>query len=368
MNAKFFPPRPERQAEIHANKDGSTRLGRRNKVASMKKNNFHRANRLASFLLFLCWFANAASSADYNPLVVPTNFTPTKVELTVHDAARQRDIPVLVYLPAEKSPAPVVLFSHGLGGAREGSKFLGQHWAARGYAAVFLQHLGSDTSVWQGKPLANRMTAMNQAASAKIFLLRVKDVPAVLDQLAIWNQTGSNALNGRLDLKHVGMSGHSFGAVTTQAVSGENFPGGGRLYTDSRILAAIAFSPSSPRNDKETPQAFGQVKIPWLLMTGTKDVAPIGHADVAARLAVFPALPPGGKYELVLDKAEHSAFTDSALPGDREPRNPNHHRAILAISTAFWDAWLRNDSAARAWLDGDGPRSVLEPDDRWQKK
>ena len=82
-------------------------------------------------------------------------------------------------------------------------------------------------------------------------------------------------------------------------------------------------------------------------MTGTKDVAPIGGADVESRLAVFPALPPGGKYELVLDGAEHSAFTDRALPGDSAPRNPNHHRAILALSTAFWDAWLRGDAAAR---------------------
>ena len=89
---------------------------------------------------------------------------------------------------------------------------------------------------------------------------------------------------------------------------------------------------------------------------------------MASRLAVYPALPAGGKYELVLHNAEHSAFTDRALPGDTQQRNPNHHRAILALSTAFWDAYLRNDPAAKAWLDGDGPSSVLEKDDRWQKK
>jgi hypothetical protein len=59
-------------------------------------------------------------------------------------------------------------------------------------------------------------------------------------------------------------------------------------------------------------------------------------------------------------------FTDRALPGDKEPRNPNHHRVILALSTAFWDAYLRDDPAARAWLNGPGARSILEPDDRWQ--
>ena len=103
-------------------------------------------------------------------------------------------------------------------------------------------------------------------------------------------------------------------------------------------------------------------------MTGTEDVAPIGEADVASRLAVFPALPPGRKYELVLDKAEHSAFTERALPGDHERRNPNHHRAILALSTAFWDAYLNANAAAREWLNGNGPASVLEPKDRWRAK
>lgn len=103
-------------------------------------------------------------------------------------------------------------------------------------------------------------------------------------------------------------------------------------------------------------------------MTGTKDIAPIGDADVKSRLALFPALPPGDKYELVLYGAEHSAFTDRALPGDMGKHNPNHHRAILALSTAFWDSYLQDNGAAKTWLDGDGPRSVLEKDDHWQKK
>jgi hypothetical protein len=115
-------------------------------------------------------------------------------------------------------------------------------------------------------------------------------------------------------------------------------------------------------------QAFGAVKIPWMLMTGSKDIAPIGDHDVKSRLLVFFSLPPGGKYELVLHNAEHSVFTERPLPGDKEKRNPNHRRVILALSTAFWDTYLRDDAQAKAWLDGDGPQSLLEQDDRWQKK
>jgi predicted dienelactone hydrolase len=321
------------------------------------------ALRVLLFLLALA--AVEACAGNYDPLAVDAAFHPTRLDLTVHDAARNRDIPVRVYLPTNTAPEPVVLFSHGLGGSRTGSAFLGEHWAARGYVAVFLQHPGSDDSVWKDEPRQQRMRAMNQAASLDNLLLRVKDVPAVLNQLEIWNMAKTNCLAGRMNLKKVGMSGHSFGAVTTEAASGETMPMGSQAFTDPHIRAAIAFSPSSPKTGCAA-KAFGSVKIPWMLMTGTKDVAPIGDTDMASRLAVYPALHGVPKYEVVLHNAEHSVFTDRALPGDREPRNPNHHRVILALSTAFWDAYLRGDAGALAWLNGAGPRSVMEPDDQWQ--
>lgn len=306
-----------------------------------------------------------ARPGSYDPLAIGHGIPPSHLDLTVHDAARHRDIPVRVYLPATPAPAPVVLFSHGLGGSRSGSAFLGEHWAARGYVAVFLQHPGSDESVWKNQPPGELMQALSHAASLENFLLRVRDVPAVLNQLAAWNADKSHPLAGRLDLQKVGMSGHSFGAVTTEAVSGETLPMTGQEFTDPRLKAAVVFSPSAPKIGSAA-KAFGTVKIPWLLMTGTKDVAPIGHVDMRSRLAVYPALHGAPKYELVLQNAEHSIFTDRALPGDHEPRNPNHHRVILALSTAFWDAYLRHDAAALAWLNGSGPRSVMQPDDQWQ--
>ncbi len=313
--------------------------------------------------------SSLAAESKYDPLAVPTEELPEPLDITVDDRARDnRAIPLRIYLPATKAPAPVVIFSHGLGGSNRGSAFLGKHWAARGYVAVFVQHPGSDDGVWRGKPFAERLPAMRKAAGIDNFMLRVRDIPVVLDQLDRWNQNPNHALAGRLDMKKVGMSGHSFGAVTTQAVSGQAFPLNGSSLTDKRIKAAIAFSPNSPKKGIEPKQAFGAVKIPWMLMTGTKDVAPIGDQDAKSRLAVFTALPPDGKYELVLDNAEHSVFTERPLPGDKEKRSPNHHRVILALSTAFWDTYLRDDPAAKAWLDGDGPKPILEQGDKFQKK
>ena len=303
---------------------------------------------------------------QYDPLSVPEKFKAQSIELTAKHSTQSREVPLRVDLPADKSPAPVVFFSHGLGGSRDGNHFMGNHWAGRGYVAVFLQHPGSDTSVWQNLPLRERMNAMRDAASAKNLALRCEDVHATLDQLEKWNQTDGHPLFGRLDLDRVGMSGHSFGAHTTQAVSGQKFLLG-KSFVDDRIDAAIAFSPSSPAAGSKS-QAFGSVTVPWMLMTGTNDVAAIGGQSVESRLEVYPNLPKSiDKFELVLKDAEHSAFTEGRLPGEKAKRNPNHHRAILALSTAFWDAYLKGDSAAQEWLAGDEPKRLLESEDRWQR-
>jgi predicted dienelactone hydrolase len=317
---------------------------------------------LVRVLLLLAGFSGVEAKG-YDPLAIDAQFRSQVRDLTVHDASRDRDIPARLYLPADERPAPIVLFSHGLGGSRAGSKFLGEQWAARGYIAVFVQHPGSDDAVWKDAAPEQRMAALRTAASLENFLLRVRDIPAVLDELDIWNKSGP--LAGRLDLAKIGMSGHSFGAVTTEAVSGEMLPMSGTKLTDPRIRAAVILSPSVPKSTT-AEQAFGAVKIPWLLMTGTKDIAPIGPADVKSRLAVYPALHGAPKYQVVLNNAEHSAFTDRALPGDREPRNPKHHRVILALSTAFWDAYLQGNKDALVWLNGDGPRSVMEKADDWK--
>lgn len=309
--------------------------------------------------------ASDTLAAEYDPLALNTSSPVAHVDLVLHDVSRARDIPLRVYLPATQASAPVILFSHGLGGSRAGSAFLGQHWAGRGYVAVFVQHPGSDDSVWKDASAGERMRAMKQAASMDNFLLRVQDVRSVLDQLGLWNTSKTNELASRLNLERIGMSGHSFGAVTTEAVSGETLPLGGNRYTDPRIRAALILSPSAPRGSSSA-RAFASVKIPWLLMTGTKDLAPISDVDIESRRAVYPALQGAPKYELVLHNAEHSVFIDRALPGDLQPRNPNHHRVILALSTAFWDAYLGHNPEALTWLNGAGPRSVMESEDQWQ--
>ena len=306
-------------------------------------------------------------SEGYDPLVTDGGESIRVCDFVIEDGVRGGMVPVRVYLPEGDGPSAVVMFSHGLGGSCRGNSYLGRHWAGRGYVAVFMQHVGSDESVWKGVPLEDRLEAMRKAAGVENFMQRVVEVPMVIDWLKRCNADDGHELSGKLDLDRIGMSGHSFGALTTQAVSGQVFMNGGVSYTDSRIKASIMMSPSVPRVGS-VGKAFSEVKIPWMLMTGTMDVSVFGKADAESRLGVYKALKSGDKYEVILFNAEHSAFSESALPGDKLDRNPNHHRVVLALSTAFWDSYLNGDDAAAKWLNGDGVKSVLEEKDMWQKK
>lgn len=276
-----------------------------------------------------------------------------------------RDVPLRLYLPKSEQKAPLILFSHGLGGSRENNKFLGKHWAGRGYVVVFMQHAGSDEHVWKDLPPLQRMRNMRAAAKPENLQFRVKDVTATLDQLEEWNGKAQK-LAGRINFDQVGICGHSFGAITVQATSGQSYGRRGQLYTDKRIKAALPMSPKPPRAGSRT--AFAKVKIPWLLMTGTKDEGMIVKSPAADRLKVYQQLPASDHfYQLVLHEAEHLAFSDSdSRIGSK--RNPKHHQAILAVSTAFWDAYLKRDRSARKWLNGDAVKKVLEPKDDWQHK
>lgn len=314
--------------------------------------------------------AETASAIDrYDLAAVSEGSAAETLELTVTDSGRNRQIPVRVVLPCPRPirPAPVILFSHGLGGSRQSSQYLGDHWAARGYVVVCPQHHGSDEAVWQAVPPEQHQAVLARAASPENARHRIADIHVVLQQLEHWTQAIGHELFGQLDMDCVGMSGHSFGALTAQTLGGQLQESVSPADRDccARIRATLAMSPSPPPGNLEA--ALGSVRIPWLMMTGTKDHAPLGYMTPALRREVFNHLPPTiDRYELTLGGGHHFAFTDNRLPPAVAPRNMNHHQTILRVSTAFWDAHLRRDSAAKNWLQGQRVRSTLDPGDRWR--
>jgi len=259
-----------------------------------------------------------------------------------HDSARGRDVPVRIRMPAGTNKVPVILFSHGLGGSLDGGTNWAVAWAKAGFIVVNLQHPGSDRSILGSGRIAEAMAPAQLVA-------RVDDVHFVLDELARRPREGACDLR-RADLAHVGMSGHSFGAHTTQAIAGQRFPVAG-IAADPRVKAAIAFSPSPPMRGSDAA-AFGSIATPFFSITGTEDVAPITpYITAKDRERPFRAMPPGGKYLLVLGGANHMVFNaQDGLRGPGSTATPHIRDTVITATTLFWRATLLGDADALAEL------------------
>lgn len=295
--------------------------------------------------------ANAGELADAAWRVGQSINAVSVTRMEWRDAERNRIVPVKIYSPqSDAGPFPVVVFSHGLGGSREGYEYLGQGWAAHGYVAVHLQHVGSDDSVWKDVPLGKRMSAMKRAAAQpRNAMDRVQDVSFAIDELTRLNATNS-IWRGKMDLKRIGVAGHSFGAHTTLATAGAAYSGWGEAtLADPRVKAAIPMSAPVPANKTRLEAAFAGVKIPCLHMTGTKDDSPIGETKAVERRLPFDHCRNSDQFLITFTGGDHAIF------GGRErkfggAKDAEFQRLISQSSLAFWDAYLRDDARAKEWL------------------
>jgi predicted dienelactone hydrolase len=284
----------------------------------------------------------AAAAAQY------TNYPVEILRDNWHDAKRDRDVPVKIYFPKSgDGPFPVIIFSHGLGGSREHYEYLGQFWAAHGYVSVHVQHAGSDSNVWQGRPMNEAMPDMRKAVNLENAVNRPKDIAFAIDRLEKLNAENP-ALKHRLDLSRVGAAGHSFGAFTTLAVAGEVFvsPRGDISFADSRVKAAIAMSSPVPSNPATYDEAFSKIKIPCFHMTGTEDFSPIGDTRPEQRRIPFDHISGADEFLLTFKGGDHMVFSGRSANASEE----QFKKLICESSLAFWEAYLKGDAAAKKWL------------------
>lgn len=296
----------------------------------------------------------------YNP---DPDAEPLRIVLTrgvFTDPARGgRNVPWKLYHPAEYdgAPLPLVIWSHGLGGSRDNAGFLARHIASHGYNVLNIQHPGTDSSLWEGKPGhpwdVIRATPIPREAT----LARFGDVPFALDSLQDWAR--ANPDTGRaIDFSCVGMSGHSFGSMTTQAMAGMLFPAAdGTLlsFREPRFKAGILYSPVPIRHLTEAPDdtLYGPIAMPLLHMTGTKDESPVegfGH-DLRKIIFEYGA---GPAYLLELEDGDHMVYVGSRGKLGDNPKRAEHEMIIKVAALAFWDAFLKDDAAARDWLERGG--------------
>jgi predicted dienelactone hydrolase len=315
----------------------------------------------------LAVLALAGAPAD-PPLPGPYGVTQKYFEWT--DPARQRQVPLKMYLPQDApGPWPVVMFSHGLGGSRDGFGYLAKHWASHGYLVVHPQHLGSDASLWQGKIKPMGWWNLWRAAREPENLLnRPLDVSFVISRLQELNRDG--AWQGRLDLGHLAVAGHSFGALTSLLLAGQvlSGPRGALSLADPRPQAFIAMSPPVPRQEGGHGRAYANIALPGLHLSGSLDQTRLGVTQAEQRRVPYDRIRLADQYLLFFDGADHRSFLGHPAGPGRPERDPRFHQLIKLSTTAFLDAYLKKDPTALAWLGGGGMKRALGADGVWEMK
>jgi dienelactone hydrolase len=277
------------------------------------------------------------------------------------DRARNRDIPILFRPALRNRASPTVILSHGLGGSRDGLSWLGEALAEAGYAALQLQHPGSDESVFA--PGVDRRQSVAAALTPPVALDRLRDVTFAIRELV------RRTPDLGIDPQRFAVAGHSYGAWTVQHALGQRLPGtagDGIGLPDSRVLAGIAMSPSPPMG---LPAGFALARIatPLLHLTGTRDQGLIEGIGPEARRIPFDAITRAPQVLAILDQADHFAFAGEGPEWVRERSAPFTPRAA-ALCVLFLDAFVRNDPAARARLAQGAVRPPLLAGDRYEAK
>lgn len=303
------------------------------------------------------------STASKNPLPYAPQIKIVLQDWT--DSSRNRTIPIKLYIPSKRASEtrfPIVIFSHGLGGSREAAQYLGEYWASKGYASVFVQHAGSDTSVWAKEGQLNRetfMANMRSAANGKNLMDRVEDVRFVIDEL---NRSANKSLfDGNLDLDQIAVAGHSFGAGTSLALAGQNFGvlRENQQFWDKRIKAAIYLCPPVIGVGRIDPaKAYGTIRIPGMLLTGTEDNAAIGDTTAEQRRLPFDGIKAPHQFLINFYGADHATFGGRSFR-QAKSSDGGFHEKIQEVTGKFLDATLRNDPSAWKWLEADGLKNYL---------
>ncbi len=264
---------------------------------------------------------------------------PGPCEVQVVETIRLGTFDVRVTYPKGDAPAPVLVFSHGLYGSKDGYTPLARFWAAHGYVVIQPTHPDSLREGFQER--AEAMRAWDE---------RPKQISAVIDALGtIEEKTGA-----KVDREKIGVGGHSFGAHTSMLVGGAVVYLGQRSFRDPRAKCTLLISPQGVggifRND-----SWKDYAVPALVITGSLDTSPINHTKPENRLDPFK-LGPEGKMHLVWIEGAHHGFggiSGARFPG-AGPRDEGQVWVVQQASLAFFDAFVKGDATAAKWLkDGE---------------
>ncbi len=332
----------------------------------------------------------------------------------LHDPQRDKDVTMAVEYPTRGGPYPVIVFSHAYGSSKDAYAALTEYWVGHGYICIRPSHADAgaireafmpqlETGRERGRQGRNRTggaevrreppqpapEARWQAQTPGDWMSRARDIGFIIDSIGDLEQKYPE-LAGKVDRTRVGVGGDNYGAFTAMLVAGmTSFKSRPPLHpVDNRVRAALAMSPQGVSDALGlTPESWRDVRIPVMFMTGTLDRGLGENGDPKWRREPFAYSPAGDKYFLSFAGASQRTFAGGVGPiSDAEiyrarPQtdvygNPintppptsrsspimNASRRIFGsiemASVAFWDAYLKNDSNAREYLNDPALKSL----------
>jgi len=219
---------------------------------------------------------------------------------------------------------PLVMFSHGSCGYQEQSVFFTSYLASQGFVVAAPPHPGNTTT--------DCLTGGDTpAAEADSLANRPADIMFVIDSLLALNADPTSFFFGAIDPSRIGMSGHSFGGLTTLLVSA----------MDARVVAGLAMAPVAEGIEAQV----ASIRIPTMVEVGTLDGL-LTNGELAYSL-LHPQ-----RYLLEIDSMTHAAFADVCL--DCSPVSltlAEAHPLILRYAIPFLVRWVAGDHQFDAFLE-----------------
>ena len=244
---------------------------------------------------------------------------------------------------------PVVIFSHGGRCSRDRYTDFAEHWASHGYIVIQPAHMDSSSIP---PPDIRGMEMMNESVRT-----RRLDMRFILDEFDEIQKLVPE-IDGRLDAEHVAASGHSLGGGTAMAVTGvvmEDRRGGAPFgVNDERFDALLLIT--NPGNSPMMPEdPWRMASLPTFVATGTNDYSSlIRHIKKSESIFKFPddaVFSETPNHYLFVDDMNH--YLGGLICKELEDDEPDYEAAevINGVSTAFLDAYLKDDALALEFLN-----------------
>ena len=264
-------------------------------------------------------------------------------------AHRPGGLPIRITYPKSTGRFPVIVFSHGAYGSKDGYDPIVKHWARHGYIVIQGTH-GDSLSLVSAAEKLRVATSRNPFVAMPIekhWKTRAQDVTTIIDSLDKLESMHA-PIRGKIDASKIGMGGHSYGSNTTQLVCGLNF---GVDLKNDKINAMLLLSPPGP-NARLGANAYKNMSLPLMTVTGSKDNVAGRDQEYTDRLKTHENIPSREKYLLFMDDAQHNLGGVSGSAGRMSGGgfNASHLTCVKSATTAFWDHQLKSHSAAKAFL------------------